>query len=586
MARKIVALVGLALVGVGLLALGAWWRPERSPTAWTQGNLLPNADWSLPNDDSRSPDGWRISDGVERATTTTGYVLEGQHSLRLLGENSVARSPQIKATPGQRFRLGFQALVDPGQQSGQNPTRLQVWVHWIDAAGDDVRLDKQLPASIGYAADGEPTWTAVLFETEPAPANADAVAISLHPLAADLLFIDQLQFNAAGVYVESWPNGADAAVSFSVDWETAMGGYLHSLSGDPTTVISDATTSGLNARVGTTNLLALYREAGIRGTWFGNGYNFLNGNRERRTWMGDPTFAWANLDRRWRTDWSTRRWFGDDPYGTVESHPAWYFGDLLAPLVAADQPIETHTFSHMYVGFSTLAEWQADLAAWRSVAAEQRVAPAEALAFPFGGSDGMSDAHWRVLAASGISTVTRTRKPNDLAQTDDQYLLIDRNRSQPRLLPGRDVLALPDVQLLPADRAAVLQRLDHTIAAGGMLDIWAHTNEIVQPAQIAAWREVIARAAHTSAVWVAPIPEIAAYWRGIRQIEIEMLDAGSPLRFRITNPSNHDLRGVTLRLPGTATRVDSALTITLNEDRLRLDVPANRAEEITVWLEP
>jgi hypothetical protein len=581
--RKFLSIAAIALVAAALLMLSQRWREDRSPSAWTHGNILPNADWSLPaDDDTSTPSGWRTSGTVQRSTAATGYVLEGAYSLRLVGSNSVARSPSIKASPGQRFRLGFRALVDPGTQTGQYPTQLQVWVHWVDAAGDDIRLDKQPPLAIGYAADGTPTWTPVLVETEPAPDSADQIAISLHSLADERLFIDDLQLNAAGLYVAPWPDGATAAVSFSVDWETAMGGSIHSR----TAAITEAETTGLLARTGTTNLLALYQAAGVRGTWFGNGYNFLNGNPERRTWMGDPTFGWATSANGWRTDWSHRPWFGDDRYGTVASDPAWYFGDLIAPLKADAQPIESHTFSHLYVGFSRLAEWQADLGAWREVAAEQAVAPASALAFPWGSTAGMSNAHWQALEDAGIRSVTRTRLPNDLNTLDDRYLLINRNLYQPRMLPGHAVLAFPDFGLLPATQAEVLQRLAAAIAAGGVIDIWAHTNEIVTPEQIDAWRTAITAAAGNPAAWVAPLPDIAAYWRGVREVRAEILDAAGPLRIRITNQGTSDLRGVMVRLPGVAERAEGPVPIAISQDQLRVDLPAGASVELQVWLAP
>lgn len=580
MMRKLSVIVGFLGLAATLLLLSERWRAARSPSAWTQGNILPNADWSAA--DGEYPAGWRLSGDVKRETAQQGFVLEGPHSLRLATINSVARSPDVKATPGQQFRLGFQALVDPGAQTGQGETQLQVWVHWIDAANDDIRIDKQPPVAVGYGPDGAPTWTPVLVETAPAPSNADRVAISIHSLADERLFIDDLQFNAAGLYVEPWPNGAQAAVSFSVDWETAMGGYLHSITAAPT----EAITTGLRARQGTTQLLELYRDAGVRGTWFSNGYNFLDGNTAQRTWMGDPTFTWAVAQNGWRTDWSTRKWFGDDPYGTVASDPAWYFGDLLAALKANNQPIQSHTFSHLYVGFTKLAEWQSDLATWQAIAAEQRVAPATVVAFPFGGTNGMSNAHWQALTDAGVATVVRTRLPRDLRKTDDKYLLIDRLRFQPRLLPGHDILIMPDAYLLPSSQAEVKWRLEQTIAAGGVLDIWAHTNEIVAPEQIAAWRATLKAARTNAAVWVAPIAEIADYWRGIRQVRAEIIKADSPLRVRITNPSALNLSGMTVRLPARATRADGTPSLVVNQDRLSLDLQAGATEEVTIWLEP
>ncbi len=575
-------MAGLAV----LIIAGLWgvnrWRSQRAPSVWTAGNLLPNADWSSATGDPPSPSGWQLSGDVKRVDGSQGYELTGDYALRMRGSNSSARAPELKASPGQAYRLGFQALVDPGTQTGSTPARLQVWVHWIDAAGDTVRLDKQPPASIGYAADGKPTWTPVLIETDQAPSNADRVAFSIHPLGDDVLYIDNLSMNAAAVYVLPWPSGAAAAVSFSVDWETAMGGYIHTRAGDPYSV-EQATAMGLRSRAGTQNLLDLLQAHGFSGTWFGNGYNFLDGNTERRTWMGNPTFAWANASSRWQRDWSQRPWFADDPYGTVASDPGWYFGDLTRMLSAAQQPIESHTFSHLYAGFTKLPEWQADLAAWREVAATQAVAPASALAFPWGSSDGMTAGHWQALEQAGVDTVVRTRLPNNLSDLSDPTLLIDRQRHQPRLLPGYNVLVLPDQQLAPKYQAAASAALTETIASGGVIDLWAHTSEIVDPAEIATW-DALMDASQQADVWVASVPSIGAYWRGVRQVQTQLTPVGDHWRLLVRNRSPYDLKDVTLALPGTIERIETPQAINTYNERLVLDLQADASVEIDLWL--
>lgn len=571
----------VAAIAGGFLLLGLRFAPQRSPTAWTNGNILPNADWSSAS--TNIPDGWHVNGSVERADANTGYVLEGDHSLKMYGVNSFARSPSIMVQSGQRYRVGFQALVDVGTQRGTTPAQLQVWIHWIDAAGDDVRLDKQPAVSIGFDQAGSPTWTKVLVETEPAPSNADRMAISIYPLADDVLYLDDLSLNAAGVYIEPYPKGAQAAVSFSVDWETAMGGYIHSLTAPPTAAV----TTGLQARQGTQNLLDLLKPYNLRATWFSNGYNFLSGNVERRTWMGDPTFTWAvSTTTRWQPiDWTRTKWFAYDPHGTVQSDPAWYFGDLVPQVQTAQQSIESHTFSHMYVGFAPVSDLQNDFAAWRDVAASQQVNPAQVLAFPFGGSDGMTAAHWLVFKQAGINTVTRTRISRTINDTKDRHLLINRSRWLPRLLPEHDVLVMPDAYLMP-DRADQVQSyLQQAIAAGGMIDIYAHNHEIVAPEQIAAWQRMIKLAADDKRVWIAPMLEIANYWRGVRSIELTTTnnDDGS-LKLNIENPSSYDLAGLTLMMPRSIERVDG--NARFNTDRLTLNLNARSVVEITVWLKP
>ncbi|HEY1013946.1 MAG TPA: hypothetical protein VGE07_14640, partial [Herpetosiphonaceae bacterium] len=137
----------LGVIGAGLilaallLGLADLLRADRSPARWTGGNLLPNADWSAFDETTGRPAGWS---GVtlKRVDGTSGYVLDAPYALKLDGVSSSARSPEIKAAPGQRYRLGLRALFDPGQQAAEAPARLQVWIHWIDAAGDDIQIDK------------------------------------------------------------------------------------------------------------------------------------------------------------------------------------------------------------------------------------------------------------------------------------------------------------------------------------------------------------------------------------------------------------------------------------------------------------
>ena len=583
-------IVLLLVISVSLMgALTAYSVYERSaPVRWTAGNLLPNADWSLPAEPGTEPDGWVVSGDVKRVNADQGYVLEQPYALRLRGSNSFARSPALKVTPGQSYRIGFQALLDPGTAQGSIPARVAVWVHWIDAAGDVIKLDKLAPHVVGYAADGTPVWTPILLETAPAPANAVSMAISFHALTDEVLLLDNLSLNAAGIYIDPWPHGAQAAVSFSVDWETAMGGYIHTRASDPYTP-AQATAIGLRSRAGTEQLLRLFQTYDVQGTWFANGYNLLDGNPEQRTWMGDPTFEWASPEQRWLADWSTRPWFADDPYGSLEDHPGWYFGDLTRKLQAADQAIESHTFSHLYVGLATLEQWRSDLQAWNELAATLDLGPATALAFPWGSSGGMTDGHWQALEAAGITTVVRTHLPADRSATTDPLLLINRRAYQARLLPGRNMLVLPDFLLLPTTQLAAQQALTETVAVGGVIDFWAHTSEIVDPEQVATWDSFVRTATQHPDIWVASVPQIAAYWRGIRLVGADILGGtgygDDPLTVQIANPNSYALDHVSLRLPGSIDHTQGAAVVAAHADQLIVNLAPYATTEIQVWLE-
>jgi hypothetical protein len=239
----------------------------------------------------------------------------------------------------------------------------------------------------------------------------------------------------------------------------------------------------------------------------------------------------------------------------VATHPAWYFGDLIAPLQAAQQDIQSHTFSHFYGGFVGPADWQADFAAWQYVAARKDVPPAHSLAFPWSGSGGMSEANWQVLQEAGITSVTRL---SDQAQYNlfptDEHGLIREPHCRP--LPGHaTIIACPDSYLTPTRAEQVIAQIDHTLAQGGALDIWAHTEEVVSAEQQAAWRRVVAYAAAQEGLWIAPLREITDWQHALRNVHIEQLGqhaAGEPLEFQVNNP----LPGLTLRLPFVPERIE------------------------------
>lgn len=312
-----------------------------------------------------------------------------------------------------------------------------------------------------------------------------------------------------------WPAGKRAAVAFTFDWETAMGGLVHSRSvGDPN-VDEDYLVRAQRMREGVATTRAIFEPHGVRATYYATGYNFLMGNSERRRFMGDPTFTWATPEHGWLSErWATTPWFADDPFGSVESHPEWYFGDLIAPLLADGHEIQSHTFSHMHGGLADLTTWQQDLDTWNSVAAERGVAPATSIAFPWSSSAGMSDNTWTLLEQAGITSVTRMSNQSQysLWQHTANGLVLD---PCCRWLPGREgsILAYPDFYLIPRHEELALEQLEQVIEVGGIIDLWAHTEEVVSAEQIATWQRLVARVARDERIWVAPLGEITAWLR-------------------------------------------------------------------------
>ncbi len=559
------------------------------------------------------PAGWS---GAATGVQVGDFTVSGRgRSFQLLGIANHLRTPEVAVRAGQSYCAVAQALAD-----STSATRVRLGFHWLDAGGDVLRTDWSGWQEVRRwnGPDDVQPWS-LIGGGFIAPAGAVRLAVTFHPASDDRVYLDTIRIRRGrfpasgdmptlllerpdGVIVLPWPRGARGALSFSFDWETTMGGLIHSRSVDDPNFDQDPVARGMRMREGVTTTVELFRPYGIRATYYATGYNFLIGNRERRRFMGDPTFSWANRANRWQTDaWQQQPWFSPDPYGTVDTDPAWYFGDLIPLLQREGHDIQSHTFSHLYGGLASVEEWRSDLAEWRSVAAERNVPPARSLAFPWSGSAGMSYANWQALTEAGITSVTRTnwnpRQP--------QYHIVSLDDPHCRSVPGHEtILACPDFYLTEGSAAEALSVIDRVVAAGGMIDLWAHTEEVVSPAQIAAWRKVVEYAAarrDAGDLWIAPLAEIAERQQAVALVQVEMNRAGletraehgiealgEPMRLMVTNHGISDLPALAIELPflprtATVNGADGGNRVVLNGSMLVFDLAAGEAIEVWVW---
>ncbi len=577
-------LLGATVICLLVGALGVWLALRQrvarcTSTPLLSAELLPNANFATPGTSPALPAGWTAyAPGVQLrgpAVDGQGFDLDGDgRALQLIGIGNYVLTPAMPVRPGQRYCFSGFALTDAAQRS---PTRARLVFQWRTAEGASVGDATTLwqPVTL-WTPEAPPRDWAPLRGSFVAPAVAAALTVRVEPAADDRIYLDGLGLREGGdelahlaaspaeadpslPHIAPWPLGRAAAMAFTFDWETAMGGLVHSRSLDDPNVDQDYLARALRMREGITTTLAIFKPLNLRATYYATGYNFLTGNRERRQFLGGPTFAWANKANGWPSDrWTKTPWFADDPYGTAASDPGWYFGDLLAPLRDAGQVVQSHTFSHFYGGLADLTMWQADFQVWNELAAAAGVPPATSLAFPWSSSAGMSDAAWDTLAQAGITSVTRL---SDQAQyslwaTDAAGLKLT---PRCRWVPGREgrILACPDFYLTPARADLALRQIELAVAAGGMVDLWAHTEEVVSPEQIATWSRIAARVAKDDRLWVAPLSEIAAWQAAVATLSLEQKkseDAQVQI-FTITNPSTHDLVGLSLALPTTTQRV-------------------------------
>jgi hypothetical protein len=579
--------------------------------------LLPNATLAA-GEQPQMPAGWSAAaPGVElQGSPGKGFDYNNDgRALQLIGIGNFVQTPPITVQPGARYCFTGRALTDSAKRSA---TRLRLIFDWRDAQNQPLGVNMtDWQQVVLWQLEAQPgDWSAILGAFN-APADATTLLIQLQPASDDRVYLDAMHVQTGGwglgtrdretgapsqppipnpqppIAIAPWPNGYRAAVSFSFDWETAMGGLIHSRSVDDPNAGLDWQLRAMRMRQGVTTTLDLFRPYGIRATYYANGYNFLLGNTERRQFMNNPTFAWADhtTNKKWPNDvWASTPWFANDPYGTVASEPVWYFGDLIPMLLEARQDIQSHTFSHFDGGLATQPEWLADLQSWRTVAAERGVPPARSLAFPWSSSAGMSYADWDALEAAGITSITRT-KPGQ-----PQYALANPADPHCSPVPGHErILACPDFYLHSQETAAqAITLIDHTIAVSGTIDLWAHTEEVTSPDQIAAWGQMVRYAAQqrdAGALWIAPLAEIADWQAAVAECKIENVELktqsnASILSFKLTNGSKHDLNGLTLTLPFKFKQLTVNGTI-LNSQTPKghpiLNLPSGATVEVQAW---
>jgi hypothetical protein len=620
--KQTLLVVGLVAALLGVTTLALFTRSRMASCAyvpWLGDELLPNATLAPDPASPQQAAGWgyATSSGVElqHPSQKRGFDLDNDdRALQLIGIGNYVETPSIAVRPGQSYCFSGFALTD---QADKGDTRAQLVFRWLDAAGSELGRAASDWQPVALWQPGATGWSQ-LRAAFAAPSGAAQLRVQVRPAADNRLYLDAMHVRktiaaepnlpAAGrpspVVIQPWPNGAQAALSFSFDWETTMGGLIHSrsLAADDLNNAEDPRIRGMRMRAGITSTIELFRAYDIRATYYATGYNFLAGNPARHTFMGDPTFGWATVANGWRRDWSHSPWFGSDPYGTIASDPDYYFADLAAALREAGHDIQSHTFSHLHGGYASIADWSADLAAWRTAAQAAHTPPARSLAFPWSSSAGMSDASWNELAAAGITSVTRTN------WSQRPYRLADREawRCQPvpahetilacpdfYLTAGRDTPAASQIGQLHAGggRDEAIRQIDAAIAAGGMIDIWAHTEEVTSAEQVADWSAVVQHAAaarDAGSLWIAPLAEIADWQQSSATLNIatsELNQNDGSLNIIIDNSQGTNLNGLGLQLPFTVARytVNNTERKTHNSKLITLDLPAGQTVEVQAW---
>ncbi len=415
--------------------------------------------------------------------------------------------------------------------------------------------------------------------------SPSAMAVSL----TDLRLLDD------SVRLEPMPGYARAALSFSFDWESAMGGLIHSKGGAPGANIEEGESTlnpisddnvqraitaaeqrGLDMRRGADYLLKLFGQFGIHGTFYATGYNLLDGNRNHTGFVGNPTYSWASPKNRWTTYWQTHPWYANDPFGDYHTDPAWYFGDQTDRLREAGQDIESHTFGHLYVRGTTLTEFSDDMNTFLQYAEAKNLPTVRQFAFPWKSSNSVGPAWYNWLADHGFQSVSRlydysqgiqqdqsghlkfdsgqltTEKQvvyRDYAGPDNYYYYLSQPPGEPRLL------TLHDYQLLSGDVSEMQakQVMTELLQRRGYGSIWTHPESVVTASDQNNWLRVVqyAGSLRSNGLWVDSVANLVQRRLDTSRLGLssQWSNGGHNLKISLTNPTDHRLEGITLTLP-------------------------------------
>ncbi len=520
--ERIAAISGVAILfTLSLSGCGASATPSGEAVS-SVPNLLP-------------PVATRLASGTINPLWTldaNAHIAADGTTLTDINETGTATSPRVPVQAGDGYRLSAHIVLAQGGGGA-----ITAHVLWSDT------MFRPLAESPLTLAVGVPS----VASAAPAGAAYASIVLALPPGA----LVDTIHFQPLdGGRLDALPNYAKAALAFSFDFETAMGGLIHTRGGQTDHDVADAIARGMAMRNGANFLRQLFAAYDTRATFYVNGYNFLTGNTLRRQFVGNPTYTrYTAKTAGFASDyWATHPWYGDDPFGTEQTDPAWYFGSLTKQLAADGHDIENHTFGHLFLHAGiTAQQLDDDLTAWDAVAKENGFAPAHSFAFPWRASNSLTAEYYAVLAKHGITNVTR------------YYDLKPGTYDLQSVPVYPQIHVVPDQELIDraGDEAAADRGIDISLAEGGIFSLWAHPENIATPAAQAIWGRVVAYAAdrRSLGLWVAPVTTITNFVDARDQLRVSSARVGATTMLTVRDAGQAGVNDATLTLPGVPKQV-------------------------------
>lgn len=484
----------------------------------------------------------------------------------------------IRVRAGDTIRYSYDATNEVANLANAPTGQVQPRLVWFDESlrtigFTDRAIVKTTPMVPELDNFGNASVDTSMFHTETykVPDGAKSMQLEFRNIGSERIKLYKVKLSNLGVYVESHPNAASASIAFSFDWETAMGGAVHS-KGDEEHDVAGAEQHGMEMREGSDWLNDIFVSNHISATFYATGYNLLDGNTDRKTFNGNPTYRWASRKDGWFSEyWLTHPWFSDDPFGTYQTDPAWYFGDQTRKLLAAGHEIAPHTFAHIYVRGSNPEELATDLDEWIKYAAAAGVPPPTTFAFPWRSSNSLTKEFYDVMHSRGIRAITRIYAPDmkDLYTLGNALVYTDIAQAR----PYPDMPVMPDFLLgspstssgeeaggAPITREQGLNVINEAIARRGTTSFWQHPEQLALDPSFnvvrQAWTDVVHKAAQErdkGRAWIATVADITEYQRDVMSVTVSLQAPGifgGKWRMDVHNDSGKELDGVTLTLPG------------------------------------
>jgi hypothetical protein len=379
--------------------------------------------------------------------------------------------------------------------------------------------------------------------------------------------------------ISPYPGAFKAAVCISFDYETSAQSKKSSLINSIITGIYEANNKfqlkkintdtrygrGFGNRVGGDQIIKLFKDNQIHGTWFSTGHILLKSNFDGQAYRINQKMPYMIKDAGFHEVlwWhSIKPCFYHDPHSDYRKYPYFYLGDQAESLKNMGEDIQYHTFSHPYIPLETIDNLITDLEDWLNVANKNGFVAPSMLAFPFLGdhyihypkiglnamptkiidglsyhSFGLSDKQIRLFYDRGIEVFTRCG-----SKSNESFFKGFRRYND------TDIYYLSSCGIMNFiySEKVIEERIYEIIEKEATVDFWIHPNDIYQDEEFSYFSSFISQLItkfKQEIVWLTSLNNIWKHFKSIQQVTVhfDKMD-GSDINLVIHNSSHNSIQ--------------------------------------------